>query len=104
MGSYGTDYEKLTVSTSVVSLDADKVAVASKAVIFVESSTSKYARFLYCAQDPTTANGNPVTNGQSFDVEGLENLQNFRAIRANDEDVTFHVNYESFNPDDAPTA
>ena len=99
MSTYGNDYEKITVSTSVVSLDADKVAVATRALFVVEASSSKHLRLRYDGgDDPTSSTGSPWADGQSLILGGRKNLENFRAIRADDEDVTLHVHYETFDP------
>lgn len=99
MSTYGNDYEKITVSTSVVSLDTDKVAEASRAMLCVEASSSKHLRLRYDGEDPTAATGSRWADGQTLILGGQENLENFRAIRADDEDVTLHVHYESFDLD-----
>ena len=98
---YGIDYEKITVSDTAVALNSAKVENATRAVFVVEGSLEKYIRVRYDGTSPTASNGLPFTNQQSFAIEGIENLQNFSAIRANDEDVTLHVSYESYNVGDA---
>lgn len=99
---YGVDYEKITVSTAVKSLDAEKVAAATQAVLVVEAATGKHLRMRYDGQAPDANTGTPYTDGQSFTLSGRENLEHFRAIRAEDTDITLHVNYESPKPADIP--
>lgn len=99
---YGVGYEKITVSTTVVALDSDQVAVATRAVFVVEAADDKHFRFRYDGTDPDASTGTPVADGQSFVLAGRENLENFRAIRADDTDVTLHVSYESPRAADIP--
>lgn len=99
---YGTDYEKITVSSSAVSLNADKVAGATRALLVIEASGTELLRMRYDAVAPTASTGSPWSNGQSFVLEGRENLERFQAIRAASTDITLHVHYESPNPADIP--
>ncbi len=99
---YGIDYEKITVSTVAKTLDADKVAAAFRAVFIIEAASGKHLRMRYDGTAPTSTSGSTWADGQSFTLEGRDNLTNFSAIRSDDTDVTLHVHYESPNPADIP--
>lgn len=99
MTTYGTDYEKITVSTSVVQLDTTMVAAASRVMLCIEAGSSKHLRLRYDGEDPTAALGSRWADGQSLIIGGRENLERLRFIRADDEDVTLHAHYENFVPE-----
>ena len=87
-------YQKLTVSSSVVSLTVP--ADAKYALISVESSiTTPAIRYLEIGDKtpPSATDGIVRSNLDAFDVTGYPNLINFRAIQVGAGTHTLHIQY-----------
>lgn len=85
-------YQKLTVAGSVVSLTVP--TGARYALCIVESSISTPAiRYLETGGTPTATDGMVRSNLDSFDIQGAENLTNFKAIQVAAGTHTIHVQY-----------
>lgn len=85
-------YQKLTVAGSVVSLtipDPD----SKYALIVVQSSiTTPAIRYLEF-NTPTATDGIPRSDLDAFDVQGYQNLINFKAIQVGAGTHTLHIQY-----------
>jgi hypothetical protein len=76
-------YEKITITTPASSFTVP--ADAKYALCVLESTATGIAvRYLELGglTLPTTTTGLPRSNGDSFDIQGAQNLTNFRAIQA----------------------
>jgi len=90
-----SDFEQITVSTTVVSLTSSKVQPPGKrapqmAVIFSEGGQWRYR----CdGGDPTDSLGNLVDPGTVLKLYGQNDMRRFRAVRYGATDAILHVNY-----------
>jgi len=93
--------QELTVSTSVVSFDSNIFAKtgetpAQRAVVSVDYGEGAI-RFWYhpdSAEPPSSTSGHEALPGQTFVLEGADNIKNFRAIRRDDVDAKLTVTFE----------
>ena len=90
-------YEKLSVGASSVALTVP--AGAKYALINVQSTVVAdiAVRYLELGNTvlPSASEGLGKSDGDYFDVKGLTNLQNFRAIRTQPGTHTLHIQYYS---------
>jgi len=89
------DFERITVSTTVKTLSADKIQPSGKrarvgATIFSEGGQW---RFRVDGGNPTADVGNLVDPGMVLELDSINDLRNFKAIRAGTTDAVLHVNY-----------
>lgn len=87
-------YQKLTVSSSVVALTVPDGA--RYALCILESSiTTPAIRYLElgAGTPPTATDGLSRSNLDAFDINGYQNLINFRAIQVGAGTHTLHVQY-----------
>lgn len=84
-------YEKLTVAGAAVSLTVP--AEAKYALIVVQSSIVTPAiRYLEYGT-PTATDGIPRSDLDAFDIQGYQNLINFKAIQVGAGTHTLHIQY-----------
>lgn len=84
-------YQKLSVAGTAVSLTIP--AEARYALIVVQSSIATPAvRFLEYGT-PTTTDGIPLSDLDRIDVQGTQNLTNFKAIQVGAGTHTLHIQY-----------
>lgn len=84
-------YEKLTVAGTAVSLTIP--TEAKYALIVVQSSiTTPAIRYLEYGT-PTATDGIPRSDLDAFDVQGYQNLLNFKAIQVSGGTHTLHIQY-----------
>lgn len=86
-------YEKLTVSSSSVSLTPP--SNAKYALCVVESTvTDQIAlRYLETGAAPTSSNGMPRWDQGAFDILGTDNIRSFKAIQATAGTHAINVQY-----------
>lgn len=84
-------YQKLTVAGTAVSLTIP--SGAKYALCVVQSSiTTPAIRYLEYGT-PTSTDGIPRSDLDSFDIQGAENLANFKAIQVAAGNHTLHIQY-----------
>jgi len=88
--------EELTVSSTVVALTSSVYrptgqTAASKAFITVEDNPIRY---WYDGSDPTSTSGHLAAAGATIELEPLEDIENFKCIRATAADAAIKVTYE----------
>jgi hypothetical protein len=88
--------ESLVVSTTVVILTSSiyeppEVPPAMEAFLSVENAS---IRITYHGEDPSADSGHILNNGQSFKLQGLKAIKNFRCIRATATDAKIRITYE----------
>lgn len=90
-------YQKLEVDATAGGLSLTVPANAKYALIVTESDVSGYAiRYLECGNTVSTvtsSNGIPRANGDAFDIQGAENMRNFRVIEAQAGATYINVQY-----------
>jgi len=88
------DYQKLTVAGTAVQLTVP--AGARYALIVLQSSiTTPAIRYLELGDKtlPTATDGIPRSDLDALDVQGYQNLVNFRAIQVGAGTHTLHIQY-----------
>jgi len=88
--------EELTVSSTVVALTSSVYrptgqTAASKAFITVEDNPIRY---WYDGSEPTPTSGHLANAGDKIELEPLEDIENFKCIRATTADAAIKVTYE----------
>lgn len=91
-------YEAIAVSATAVGLTATiYTRHAKRAKCVLEGTTAKGIRYRTDGTDPTTNVGMlvlPVVDtGAEFYIEGIRDLDRFKAVRDGDTDCTLHVHY-----------
>jgi len=89
-------YEKITVGATVASLSSTEYqpsgeVAAHRAVITCEDATCRYR---YDGVDPTATEGHQLTPGNVIELEGINNIRRFRAIRDTATDSVLRITYE----------
>lgn len=87
-------YEKLTVSSSVIALTVP--TNSNYALVVVESSiTTPAIRYLELGDiiPPSGTDGIPRSNLDAFDIQGYQNLVNFRVIQVGAGTHTLQIQY-----------
>lgn len=90
-------HEKITVADTAIGFTAATYGVANKdstrltAFVTVEGA---YMRYRYDGSNPTTLLGHLSSRGDSFKIEGSQNLKRFRAIAIGDNSASLFVTYE----------
>lgn len=79
-----------TLTTTKYYTAASNAILADYALCFLEGAQ---IRVRYDGTNPTSAVGTPIEVGQSFSLEGFDQLSKFRAIRTGGTSGTLHVNY-----------
>ncbi len=93
------DYEMVAVGAAVSSLSLIKIKPASGAYARMSaraamiSSESGDLRFRIDGGQPTADEGHYLVNGDTLVLSGAQALQQFKAVRAGDTDVTLRVTY-----------
>jgi hypothetical protein len=91
-------YQKLTVDQTAGGLALTVPTNATYAVCIVESAvaTAPHIRYLECGPANytlSTTDGIGRSHLDAFDVQGAENLRNFRVIRTAAGTTTLHIQY-----------
>jgi len=87
----GDDYESITVTGTAIGCTTAKAIKAERALVTVEAGQ---IRFRYDGGDPTSTEGHLASSGDTWIIEGTEDIKQFRAIRADTSDSTLRVTYE----------
>lgn len=84
-------YESITVAATAIGFTAATYDNAFKASITLETAQ---IRFRVDGTAPTSAEGHILDVAQSLEIEGKENIANFRAIRTGGTSGVLKVSYE----------
>jgi hypothetical protein len=92
------EYQKLTVDQTAGGLALTVPTGATYAICVIESAvaTAPHIRYLECgpaAHTLSTSDGIGRSNLDAWDIQGAENLRNFRIIRTAAGATTLHVQY-----------
>jgi hypothetical protein len=91
------EFEQITVSTSVVSLDPNKYSPGgrqpARVVVITCDTNGVTVRFDDNGVPPTAAIGHLMINGDTLTLSELDNIRNFRAIRSGGSDGFLEVTY-----------
>lgn len=99
LGGNGYAHEVLTVADSAKAMTAATYNPAntdqSRIRAFVTAEAG-FMRYRYDGGDPTTTSGHLIGIGDALIIEGVLNIEKFRAIRVGDKSGTLRVTYERF--------
>jgi len=84
------EFESITVSSSVVSLNSSYAAGADTVLITSESNAIRYR---VDGLDPSASVGHTMVAGGGVELEGFWEISQFRAIRRDASDATLRVTY-----------
>ncbi len=92
----GFAYEAITVGATAVGFTTatflpSNARAATRAVITAETAQ---IRFRWDGTDPTASEGHLLEIGDSYPIEGTQNLRQFKAIRTGATSATLRVTYE----------
>lgn len=85
-------FEKLTVSSTAVSLANVQKSNAVKAIITIENGD---IRVKTDGNNPTATDGLLIKEGYILEIIGPYEISNFKAIRANSVDVILQIEYKN---------
>jgi len=88
-------YESITVSSSAVGFTSSvyKTSSHTAQVAFITCEDAQI-RYRYDGTNPTASEGHILNSGDTLLIEGLTNIENFRAIRTGASDAKIRVTYE----------